>query len=65
MLAVPGVTVMFDKVVWLLEELESLHPVRRPKARNTKQTDSLFTTDLTSQIDLLSLDCGGESNRED
>jgi len=52
-------------VVWLLEELESLHPVSRPKARNTKQTDSLFTTGLTSQIDLLSLDCGGESNRED
>jgi hypothetical protein len=62
-LALPGETVIFESVVWLLE-LESLHPVRRPKARKTRQTDSIFTTCLNSQIDLLSLDCGGESIRE-
>jgi hypothetical protein len=64
MLAVPGATVIVDSVVWV-PELESPHPVHRPNARNTKQTDSLFTTGLNSQIDLLSLDFGGESNRED
>jgi hypothetical protein len=63
MLAVPGATVIFDSVVWV-PELESLHPVSRPNARNTKHTDTIFTKGLDSKP-ILSASFGGKSIRED